>query len=107
MENRDEMLEAIMVILETYDDEYIRHIFEVLTDTVHQEARVMNKTCKKCNTTYKFESISMVFKTTRHIICNFCKQLGDQSHGCNTLCVIINLHRDRSSVCPGIFARVI
>ena len=35
MENRDEMLEAIMVILETYDDEYIRHIFEVLTDTVH------------------------------------------------------------------------
>ena len=41
MENRDEMLEAIMVILETYDDEYIRHIFEVLTDTVHQEARVM------------------------------------------------------------------
>ncbi len=35
METRDEMLEAIMVILETYDDEYIRHIFEVLTDTVH------------------------------------------------------------------------
>ena len=42
MENRDEMLEAIMVILETYDDEYIRHIFEVLTDTIHQEARVMD-----------------------------------------------------------------
>ena len=35
MEDRDEMLEAIMVIMETYDDAEIRHIFETLTDTVH------------------------------------------------------------------------
>ena len=35
METRDEMLEAIMVIIETYDDEEVRKIFETLTDTVH------------------------------------------------------------------------
>jgi len=35
METRDEMLEAIMVILETYDTEYVRKIFEKLTDTLH------------------------------------------------------------------------
>lgn len=35
METRDEMLEAIMVIIETYDDDEVRKIFETLTDTVH------------------------------------------------------------------------
>lgn len=34
MEDRDEMLEAIAVILETYSDEEIVHIFNTLTATV-------------------------------------------------------------------------
>lgn len=34
MESRDEMLEAIMVILETYDDDYIERIFNTLTETI-------------------------------------------------------------------------
>ena len=34
METRDEMLEAIMVIIETYSDEEIVHIFNTLTATV-------------------------------------------------------------------------
>ncbi len=34
MEDRDEMLEAIMVIIETYSDEEIVHIFNTLTATV-------------------------------------------------------------------------
>ena len=35
MESRDEMLEAIMVIIETYSDEEIVHIFNTLTTTKH------------------------------------------------------------------------
>ena len=35
MESRDEMLEAIMVIIETYSDEEVAHIFNTLTETVH------------------------------------------------------------------------
>jgi hypothetical protein len=35
METRDEMLEAIMVIIETYSDEEVLHIFNKLTDTLH------------------------------------------------------------------------
>ena len=35
METRDEMLEAIIMIIETYDDDEVRKIFETLTDTVH------------------------------------------------------------------------
>ena len=35
METRDEMLEAIMEIFETYDENDIRKIFETLTDTLH------------------------------------------------------------------------
>ena len=42
MEDRDEMLEAIMVIIETYSDEEVVHIFNTLTATVQQEARVMD-----------------------------------------------------------------
>ena len=34
MEDRDEMIEAIMVIIETYSDEEIVHIFNTLTATV-------------------------------------------------------------------------
>ena len=34
MEDRDEMLEAIMVIIESYSDEEIVHIFNTLTATV-------------------------------------------------------------------------
>ena len=34
MEDRDEMLEAIMVIIETYSDEEVVHIFNTLTATV-------------------------------------------------------------------------
>jgi len=34
MEDRDEMLEAIMVIIETYSDEEVCNIFETLTTTV-------------------------------------------------------------------------
>lgn len=35
MESRDEMLEAIQVILESYETEYLRHIFETLTESIH------------------------------------------------------------------------
>ena len=35
MEDRDEMLEAIMVIIESYSDEEVAHIFNTLTETVH------------------------------------------------------------------------
>tara|TARA_B110000858_G_scaffold14110_1_gene14259 strand:- start:52 stop:159 length:108 start_codon:yes stop_codon:yes gene_type:complete len=35
MEDRDEMLEAINVILESYDDEYLAEIYDKLTETVH------------------------------------------------------------------------
>ena len=35
MQDRDEMLEAIMVIIETYSDEEVAHIFNTLTETVH------------------------------------------------------------------------
>ena len=35
MEDRQEILEAIQVILESYETEYLRHIYETLTDTVH------------------------------------------------------------------------
>ena len=35
METRDEMLEAIMVILESYETEYLTQIYKTLTDTVH------------------------------------------------------------------------
>ena len=34
MEDRDEMLEAIISIIETYSDEEIVHIFNTLTATV-------------------------------------------------------------------------
>jgi len=34
METRDEMLEAIMVIIETYSDQEVCNIFETLTATV-------------------------------------------------------------------------
>jgi len=34
MESRDEMLEAIMVVIETYDDEEIERIFNTLTETI-------------------------------------------------------------------------
>jgi len=32
---RDEMLETIMVILESYDDDYLKQIYETLTETLH------------------------------------------------------------------------
>ena len=35
MEDRDEMLEAINVILESYDDAYLAEIYDKLTETVH------------------------------------------------------------------------
>ena len=35
MENRDEMLEAIQAILESYDDEYLTEIYDKLTETLH------------------------------------------------------------------------
>ena len=35
MESRDEMLEAIQVILESYETEYLRQIFEKLTESIH------------------------------------------------------------------------
>ena len=35
MESRDEMLEAIMVIIESCSDEEITHIFKELTETIH------------------------------------------------------------------------
>ena len=35
MENRDEMLEAIMVILESYETEYLTEIYDKLTETLH------------------------------------------------------------------------
>ena len=34
MESRDEMLEAIMIVIETYDDEEIERIFNTLTETI-------------------------------------------------------------------------
>ena len=34
MESRDEMLEAIMVVIETYDDAEIELIFNTLTETI-------------------------------------------------------------------------
>jgi hypothetical protein len=33
--DRDEMLEAINVILESYEDDYITTIYETLTETIH------------------------------------------------------------------------
>ena len=33
--DRDEMLEVIQVILESYDDEYLTEIYDKLTETVH------------------------------------------------------------------------
>jgi len=34
----------------------------------------MNKTCKKCKCNYKdLNIIQMVFKSSRHLICSFCK----------------------------------
>jgi len=33
------------------------------------------KCCKKCKASYENKSISMVFKTTRHSICAFCRKL--------------------------------
>ena len=37
------------------------------------------KQCKKCKEIYENESIGMVFKTPRHSICEFCRQLkGDK-----------------------------
>ena len=33
--DRDEMLEAINVILESYDDAYLTEIYDKLTETVH------------------------------------------------------------------------
>jgi hypothetical protein len=33
--DRDEMLEAINVILESYDTDYITKIYETLTETIH------------------------------------------------------------------------
>ena len=35
MENRDEMLEAIMVILESYETDYLTEIYDKLTETLH------------------------------------------------------------------------
>lgn len=35
METRDEMLEAIMVILESYETEYLTEIYDKLTETLH------------------------------------------------------------------------
>ena len=35
METRDEMLEAIQAILESYDDEYLTEIYDKLTETLH------------------------------------------------------------------------
>jgi len=35
MMERDEMLETIMVILESYDDDYLKQIYETLTETLH------------------------------------------------------------------------
>jgi hypothetical protein len=35
METRDEMLEAIMVILESYDTEYLAEIYDQVTAIVH------------------------------------------------------------------------
>ena len=32
---RDEMLETIMAILESYDDDYLKQIYETLTETLH------------------------------------------------------------------------
>ena len=33
--DRDEMLEAIQVILESYDDKYLTEIYNKLTETLH------------------------------------------------------------------------
>ena len=33
--DRDEMLEAIQVILESYDNEYLAEIYDQITSTVH------------------------------------------------------------------------
>ena len=33
--DRDEMLETIMVMLESYDDDYLKQIYETLTETLH------------------------------------------------------------------------
>ena len=33
--DRDEMLETIQVILESYDDEYLTEIYDKLTSTLH------------------------------------------------------------------------
>ena len=33
--DRDEMLEAINVILESYDDEYLAEIYDQVTSTLH------------------------------------------------------------------------
>ena len=33
--DRDEMLESIYVILDSYDDDYLKQIYETLTETLH------------------------------------------------------------------------
>ena len=33
--DRDEMLESICAILDGYDDDYLRQIYETLTETLH------------------------------------------------------------------------
>ena len=41
MEDREEMLEAIMVIIESSSDEEVFHIFNTLTATVQQENKMI------------------------------------------------------------------
>jgi hypothetical protein len=33
--DRDEVIEAIMVMLESYDDDYLNHILDSITATLH------------------------------------------------------------------------
>ena len=33
------------------------------------------KTCKKCKTVYKKESVNMVFKNSNCTVCKFCKEI--------------------------------
>jgi len=33
--DRDEMLESIYAILDSYDDDYLQQIYETLTETLH------------------------------------------------------------------------
>ena len=59
MEDRDEMLEAIAVIIESYSDEEIVHIFNTLTATVQQETRVMDSILYVL--LYTYAGIGLVF----------------------------------------------